>query len=68
MRAIKVCLHVPSPCPPCPSSSLSQFNIVSMVMDRLTDRLGSEHILSVNVTLTKMQMVTGTETVCVNGQ
>ena len=48
---LRACLHVPSPCP-CPSKSLSTFTIVSMVMDHLTGRLGSEPILSMRVNLT----------------
>ena len=39
------------------------FVIVSMVTDRLAERLGSEPILPVSVNLTEM----GTETVRVNG-
>ena len=38
-HTIKVCLHVPSP-------YSSKFNIVPMVMNRLTDRIGAEPILS----------------------
>ena len=50
---LKVCLHVPSPCP-CPSPSLcpSKFIIVSMEMDRLMDRMGSVPILPVKWTVT----------------
>ena len=40
---LKVCLHLPSLCPR-PSPSPSKSNIVSMVTDRLTDRMGPEPI------------------------
>ena len=59
-------LHVLSPCP-FPSKSLSKFNIVSMVVDCFTDRLGLEPILSVSVNLTVAVMEMGMEMVCVNG-
>ena len=62
---VRACLHVPSLFP-CPSKSASKFNIGSMVMDRLTDRLGSEPIPSLKVNLTVDVIKKGTETVCVN--
>ena len=43
---IKASLHVPSPSL-CPSPSPSKYNIVPMEMVRLTDRMGTEPILSV---------------------
>ena len=56
--SFKARLHVLSPSP-----SPSKFNIVSVVMDFLMHRLGSESILSVSVNLT----VTGAEMVRLNG-
>ena len=54
------CLHVPCSCP-------SKFYIVSKVLDRLTNRLGTlgMFVLSIIVNLTVATMET--ETVCVNG-
>ena len=53
---LKVRLHVPSPSP-------SNFIIVSIVIDRLMDKMDLELILSINENLT----VTVTETERVNG-
>ena len=53
-----VSLHVLSPSPS-PSLSTSKFIIVPMATDRLTDRLGSEPILSVGVNLTGTKCVNG---------
>ena len=53
-----VSLHVLSPSPS-PSLSPSKFIIVPMATDRLTDRLGSEPILSVGVNLTGTKCVNG---------
>ena len=58
-------------CFPCPSPSPSKFTIVSMEIDRLTDRMGSETILTCqidrhyvhNVNLTERVTDTDTETV-----
>ena len=44
------CLHVPC-LYPCPSKSPSKFNIVPMVMDRLTNRLDLEPILFIRACL-----------------
>ena len=50
---LKVCLHIPSPSPClCLSPSPSKFITVPMVMDCVTDRLGSEPIQSVSVNFT----------------
>ena len=46
LQSIKVRLHLPYPAF-CPSPS--KFNIVPIVKDRLTDRFGSESILSFSV-------------------
>ena len=66
VKITKACLQVPS-LSPCPSLSPSKFIIVPMVPDHLTDRLGSEPILSISVNLTVTVTETGTETVRVNG-
>ena len=58
---LKVCLHVPSPCPLVSPLLLSKLTLVT---DCLTNRIGSEPILSVNVVWRRRD--TGTETVCVN--
>ena len=48
---LKVCLHVPSPCLlPCPSPL--KFKILLMVTDRLTNRMGTEPILSIKGSVT----------------
>ena len=43
--SVQVCLHIPSPCP---SMSPSKFIILSMETEHVTDRMGSEPILTVN--------------------
>ena len=61
VKITKACLQV------CQSLSPSKFIIVPMVTDHLTDRLGSEPILSISVNLTVTVTETGTETVRVKG-
>ena len=48
---LRACLHVPSPSP-CLSPSPSKFNIASIEMDRLMDRIGSVPILPIKQTVT----------------
>ena len=57
-ETFRVCLHIPTPCP---SPSPSKFNIVLMVTDNLTGRMGLEPILPVNHRHS-VKLLTGTVT------
>ena len=56
MLTLKACLHVPS-ASPCPSPSLSKYNIVPMMTVRLTGRMGTEPILSVKQSISIDTMI-----------